>query len=102
MREEKRLSKILRKVRVKARIVNLSLQEGENTVTYIPLTPINWSEGYKDKWAYYDVNHQDELERAINSNTPIELFIHRVATLRENGEFATVFDLIVKAKIAYR
>ena len=99
--EIKEQSKILRKVRVKARIVNLSLEQGENTVTYVPLTPVNWTEEYKNKWAYYDALLREELERAINGDTPIELFVHRIALLYKDKTIKSTFDLIVEAKIKY-
>lgn len=90
--------KILRKIRIKARILNLSLQDTEPSVTYQPLSPSTYKDNYEDKWAYYDPKNtivKDLLNRAVTEDILMNLLVYRILTTDHD-----IFDYIENASIA--
>lgn len=89
--------KILRKIRIKARILNLSLQDEEPTVTYQPLSPSKYKDNYEDKWAVYEpkiIRIKELLDKAISEDILLNLLVYRILTKDD------MFDYIANATIA--
>jgi len=104
MKENNVEIKTIRKMRLKAKLLNLSLDEKENTVTFSTVWGIRGKKTsgvfrYNDnRWAYYQPFLKETLEKAFDEELEVELTVHRVARI-VGRECKETKDIIMKAEI---